>query len=324
MSEIIGRLRERHGELLVLFFILATIIILIAAATGGRFLRLNFLRSMAFQLPMLGLLALAQMGPMLTGGIDLSVISIANLSGIVAALILTSMTGPQAIIVAVVAALLTSLAAGTLNGFIISFIGVSPIIGTLGMMIFLRGVALIVTRGSIIAGFPDNFLYLGNGTIIGVPLPLIIFLGVVALFATIIAKTPYGLSAYMVGSNEVATKFSGVNTRWVLFRTYLTSGFLAGITSFIMITRYNAAQAGTGFSFLLLTVLICVLGGISPEGGVGKVGGLLLAIVILQVISSGFNLMGLSSHLASALWGIILIFALFLNKLIFSGGSRST
>ncbi len=324
MFELIEKLRERHSEILVLFLILATIIIMISAATGGRFLRISFLRSLAFQLPMLGLLALAQMGPMLTGGIDLSVISIANLSGIVAAIALTSLTGPQAIIVAIFAALLTALAAGTLNGFIISFIGVSPIIGTLGMMIFLRGVALIVTRGSIIAGFPQNFLYLGNGTIVGIPLPLIIFLLVVAVFAVIIAKTPYGLSAYMIGSSETATKFSGVNTRWVIFRTYLTSSFLAGITSFIMLTRYNAAKAGTGFSFLLLTVLICVLGGVSPEGGVGKVTGLLLAIVILQVISSGFNLMGLSSHLASALWGVILIFSLFLNKLMFSEGRGST
>lgn len=317
MLETISRFRDKHGEIFVLFMILAVAVLAIGVATGGGLLSMDFLQSMAFQLPMLGLLALAQMGPMLTGGIDLSVISTANLSGIVAALILTSMTGAPAIIIAVLAALLTALGAGVLNGFIIAFIGVSPIIATLGMMIFLRGVALIVTRGSIISGFPESFLYLGDGTLLGIPVPLIIFIGIVAIFATIIVKTPYGLSAYMIGSNETATKFSGVNTTWVKFRTYLTSAFIAGITSFIMITRYNTAQAGTGFSFLLLTVLICVLGGISPEGGVGKVTGLIFAVIILQVISSGFNLMGLSSHLASALWGIILIFALFLNKLIF-------
>lgn len=320
LFEGINRFRRRHGEILVLFLILITIAIMIGVATGGAFLKVGFLRSMAFQLPMLGLLALAQMGPMLTGGIDLSVISIANLSGIVAALVLTSMNGPLAIVVAVVGALVTALAAGLLNGMIIAFVGVSPIIGTLGMMIFLRGVALVVTKGDIIAGFPDSFLYLGNGTIVGIPVPLIIFGIFVAIFAVIITKTPFGVSSYMIGSNETATKFSGVNTKVVLLRTYLTSAFLAGITSFIMITRYNSAQAGTGFSFLLLTVLICVLGGISPEGGIGKVTGLVLAIIILQFISSGFNLMGLSSHLASALWGIILIFALFLNKLIFVKG----
>ncbi|MBS3813523.1 ABC transporter permease [Candidatus Bipolaricaulota bacterium] len=319
----INRLRERHGEILVLFLILVLILIMIGGATGGEFLKIGFLQSMAFQLPMLGLLALAQMGPMLTGGIDLSVISIANLSGIVAAIVLTGMNGPTAILLAVVAAMLTAIAAGSLNGIIISVFGVSPIIGTLGMMIFLRGVALIVTKGDIIAGFPQSFLYLGNGTILGIPVPLIIFGAIIAIFAVIVSKTPYGVSAYMVGSNETATRFSGVNTKWVLFRTYLTSGFLAGITAFIMITRYNSAQAGAGFSYLLLTVLICVLGGISPDGGIGKVTGLFLAIIILQFISSGFNLMGLSSHLASALWGIILIFALFLNKLVLAqSGAR--
>ena len=291
LIEGLQRFRRRHSQILVLILILATITILISAVTGGGLLRLDFLRSMAFQLPMLGLLALAQMGPMLTGGIDLSVISIANLAGIVAALILTSMTGWTAILVAIIGAMLTALAAGMLNGFIIAFVGVSPIIGTLGMMIFLRGVALIVTRGNIISGFPDAILVLGDGTIIGIPIPLIIFIGIVGIFAIIITKTPFGISSYMIGSNETATKFSGVNTRAVLFRTYMTSAFLAGITSFIMITRYNTAQAGTGFSFLLLTVLICVLGGISPEGGVGKVTGLVLSIIILQIVRSVFNLM---------------------------------
>ncbi len=111
----------------------------------------------------------------------------------------------------------------------------------------------------------------------------------------------------MLGSNPVATRFSGIDTRALLFRTYLISGLLSGLAGLVMISRFNAAQADFGVSFLLLTVLISVLGGVDPAGGVGTVLGLGIAVLILQLVATGFNLVGLSAHLANALWGAILL-----------------
>lgn len=314
--KLIKRVEELDSNILVLFAILISVFVLMAFLSGGNILQISTLQSMGFQLPFLGLLAIAQMGPMLTGGIDLSIISISNLSGIVAAMILVELSSGPVIFIAITAALLTALAAGAINATAIAYMGTSPIITTLGSMIFLEGVALVVTKGDIISGFPDAFQAIGNGAVLWIPIPLLIFLLVAIVFGIIIERTPYGISTYMVGSNETATRYSGINTKKVLFRTYLTTGFIAGISSLIMISRFNTAQSGTGFSFLLLTVLICVLGGISPNGGVGKITGLVIAVLVLQVISSGFNLIGLSSYLAEAVWGITLILAIFLNNTI--------
>lgn len=314
--KLLKRVEELDSNILVLFAILISVFVLMAFLSGGNILQISTLQSMGFQLPFLGLLAIAQMGPMLTGGIDLSIISISNLSGIVAAMILVELSSGPVIFIAIAAALLTALAAGAINATAIAYMGTSPIITTLGSMIFLEGVALVVTKGDIISGFPDAFQAIGNGAVFWIPIPFLIFLFLAIVFGIIIERTPYGISTYMVGSNETATRYSGINTKKVLFRTYLTTGFIAGISSLIMISRFNTAQSGTGFSFLLLTVLICVLGGISPNGGVGKITGLVIAVLVLQVISSGFNLIGLSSYLAEAVWGITLILAIFLNNTI--------
>ena len=119
----------------------------------------------------------------------------------------------------------------------------------------------------------------------------------------------------MIGSNIKATDFSGIEVKKVLVKVYILSGILCGIAALIMISRFNSARAGYGSSYLLVTVLASVLGGINPDGGFGKVAGLVIALVVLQVISSGLNLLGMSAHLAIALWGGILIFVISLSVL---------
>lgn len=306
--------KARDPQILILIFILIFISIFFGVLTGGRILTVQSLQAIAFQLPLLGLLTLAQMTPMLTGGIDLSVVSTANLAGIIIAISMTQLGLSP--LLAIILGLALSLGLGALKGFLVAFISIPAIIATLGMMIFIRGVALVITKGYVIAGFPSGFLFLGDGTILGVPLPFIIFLVSAIVLYILLNRTRFGIELYLLGSNPTATLFSGVNNRWVTFRVYLLSSFLAGIASIVMTARFNAAQADYGESYLLLTVLACVLGGVNPSGGFGRVSGLVLSTVILQVVATGFNLLRLSSHLASALWGIILILAIVTNRLI--------
>ena len=119
----------------------------------------------------------------------------------------------------------------------------------------------------------------------------------------------------MMGSNEKATLFSGIDIRRVILKIYTLSGLLCGVAAIIMISRFNSAKAGYASSYLLVTILAAVLGGVDPFGGFGKMMGLILALLILQVLSSGLNLLGMSAHLTIALWGGILIFVLFVNLL---------
>lgn len=316
LSDKLSHFRSKHAEIMILSLVLANLLVLMAVLTGGKFLQLHVFETMAFQMPLLGILTLAQLIPMLTGGVDLSIISTTNLCGIIVALILTRLDAWYTTPLAILAGIIISLLVGILNGSIIAFLEVSPIIATLGTMIFIKGIALAITEGYVIAGFPEEFLFIGGGSLLGIPTPFIIFVLFVALTAIILYRTSFGISVYMLGSNPVATSFSGINNKSVLFKTYLISGFLSGIASLIMISRFNAAQADYGASYLLLTVLICVLGGINPAGGSGEVIGLVIAIAILQIVASGFNLLGFSSHLANALWGIILIVVIIFNRFL--------
>ncbi len=310
--------RVKINQASILGVISTTLIILIAIFTHGKLFEAKSLQAIAFQLPLLGLLSLAQMAPMITGGIDLSIVSIANLSGIITALIITHMKVWYGTYVAIFAGLSTSLIMGMLNGILVGYIGIPAIIATLGTMIFLEGISLAITKGYVIAGFSDQFLFIGNGTIFYIPMPFIIFLGVMIFLIILLEKTRYGLSLYMMGSNPISTLFSGVNNKAILFKTHLLSAFFAGIAGMVMISRFNAAQANYGESYLLLTVLACMLGGVNPSGGSGKVLGLFVAVVVLQVVATGFNLLGFSSYLASSLWGGILIFVIIVNRILVS------
>lgn len=281
---------------------------------------------MASQLPELGILTLAMMLPMLTSGINLSIIASANLSGIVMAMILTQMVPPDSTLsggiwitfLAILAGLAVGAITGMLNGFLIAIVEISPILATLGTMIMLGGISVVITEGYVISGFPQTLLAIGNKSTFGVPNPMIIFLLCAGITAVILNRTPLGTRIYMIGTNPVACFYSGVDNKKVLFKTYILSGIFSGVAAIIMISRFNSAKADYGESYLLQTVLAAVLGGVSAAGGFGKVGGLIISLIIMQMISSGLNLLGVSNFLTIALWGIILIlvmiFKYFLEK----------
>jgi simple sugar transport system permease protein len=305
----------------ILLIALAAVTVLMSAFNGIDFLSFRNLKSMAFQMPELGILTLAMMIAMLTSGINLSIIATANLSGIVMALILTQAFpegSPLAgsiwvTFLAILAGLIVGAIVGLLNGFLIAVVDISPILATLGTMIMLRGISVVITKGYVISGFSQSMQAIGNKAFMGIPNPMIIFLICAGVMAVILNRTPLGTRIYMMGSNPTACYYAGVNNRKVLFKTYIISGIYAGVAALIMISRFNSAKADYGESYLLQTVLAAVLGGISAAGGFGKVSGLIISLVIMQMISSGLNLLGVSNFLTIAIWGIILIFVMVLK-----------
>jgi len=306
---------KKYSENLVLLAIVAGVILLMWLLNGSDFMNLGNFQSMASQLPELGILSIAMMITMLTAGINLSIIATANLSGIVMAMILTQTippenTGPGGIglvLLAIVAGLITSALIGLLNGYLVAYLEISPILATLGTMSLVSGLAVGITKGYVISGMPQAMLSIGSGSFLGIPLPMWIFIAGVLILSVILRQTPLGTRIYMLGSNPTACFYSGVNNLQVLMRTYLISGLYSGLAAIIMIARFNSAKADYGESYLLLTVLVSVLGGVSAAGGFGRVSGLVLALIILQVISSGLNLMGVNTFLTLALWGSVLI-----------------
>ncbi len=314
---------KKFSDILILVSIAVLAVIVITILNPGRFLTLGNLQSMAFQLPELGLLSLAMMITMLSGGINLAIIAAANLSGIITALILIHFTTPGigswttagVIILAILAGLGVSILIGLLNGLLIAQIGVSPILATLGTMTLLNGLNIVITRGYAISGFPKAFAFIGNGVIFGIPFCLIVFVACALLMSLLLNRMVLGFNIYMLGSNWVATLFSGVNNKLVLIKTYLISGILSWVTSLIMVSRFNSAKAGYGQSYLLITILASVLGGVSVSGGFGKVSGLFISLVILQIISNGLNLRGISAFFILSTWGLIIILVMAANFL---------
>jgi len=285
-----------------------------AMTIGDRFFSVNTLQSMAFQMPELGILSLAMMLALLSGGLNLSIIATANLTGLTIAFLLTRyIPGTEGLawigvqMAALAAGFVVAALVGLINGFVIAYLGVSPILATLGTMTLCKGLAIGLTRGNVISGFPDPIVFIGNGTVFGVPFALIVLALCALPVAIMLNATPFGAKVYMIGSNEKATRFSGVDTRAILLKLYVLSSLLAGVAAVVMLARFNSANAAYGESYLLITILAAVLGGVDPFGGFGKVGGLMLALVILQVISSAFNLLNLSQFLTLAIWGGILI-----------------
>ncbi|MBD8163663.1 ABC transporter permease [Erwinia persicina] len=287
---------------------LVAVLVLFSLTLGGRFFSVGNFQSIASQLPVLGLLALGMGVTMLTGGINLSIIASANAcSLLMAALIVAHPDQPQWIALALLAGLALAVVIGVVNGVLIAVIGVSPILATLGTMTLIAGLNILLSDGAVISGFPPLIQMLGNGDVAGVPLSLLLFLAVAALMWLLLERTTLGRTILLLGSNEKATRFSGVNTTRVTIVVYILSALMSWGAALLMMSMFNSAKAGYGESWLLVTILASVLGGINPDGGFGRIPGLILALIVLQMLESGLNLLGVSSYLTMALWGGVLI-----------------
>ena len=309
-AKVINRVDPVDRRLLIL---LAALVLVFGLLLGDRLFDATSFRSMAFQLPELGILSIAMMVALLSGGLDLSIIATANLVALTVAFIFSFVPAEPGVawalwqLLALATGLALALVIGAVNGVIIAYLGVSPIMATLGAMMVIKGISIGVTRGGILSGFPEPILFIGNGTAFGIPVVMLIFVAVAFVMSIVLRSTRFGQTLNMLGSNEAATRYSGIDTRRTIVSTYMISSLLAAIAGVVMMSRFNSANASYGESYLLVTILAAVLGGVSPSGGFGKMGGLVLALVILQLISTCFNLLNFSQFLTLAIWGGILI-----------------
>jgi simple sugar transport system permease protein len=277
---------------------------------------------MAFQFPELALLSLAMMLSMVAGGIDLSIVSAANLAGVIAAMTMARLSaahGPAgtawlAASAGVIAATLTGLACGLTNGLLVALVGVPPILATLGTLQLFMGCALVLTGGQAVTGLPEMLQWIGSGTALGLPVPFWIFLIGAGGIAVLTNATVFGVEARLIGTNRVAAWFSGVPVRSVLVRTYVATGVIASLTGVLMVVRANSAKADYGSSYLLESILVAVLGGVSPAGGSGRVLGVGIAVIALQLLSSGFGMMHLTSYATELAWGGFLLLVMVVNR----------
>jgi simple sugar transport system permease protein len=312
---------SKDGNLTRLVVMMVLVFMTMSLLKPNLFPTIDSLLSMAFQFPEFGILAIAMMICMVTGGIDLSIIGIANLSSILAAVTMVKFIPEGAgagqilivILLAVAIAVLTGLACGLLNGIAISAFGIPPILTTLGSMQLFTGLGIIITKGKAIYGFPLEFTILGAGSVLYVPIPLILFGIIIATFSILLKKTSYGLKLYMMGTNPTASTYSGINNLKITIQTYMYSGALAAIAGLLIASRTNSANADYGSSYTLQALLVAILGGVNPNGGFGKVAGVVVAVLTLQFLSTGFNMLHISNFFKDFIWGAVLIIVMITN-----------
>ena len=304
-----------------LLIILVALVLLMAALNPSRFFAVGNVISMAYQIPIIAFLSLGIMVSMLTGGINLAIISTTNVTGIITIFLLKAMAGTAATsdapLLASSVALLGGLAAavgiGALCGVLVAYLEIPAFLVTLGVGTLLNGVNIVITKGYTISGFPQFILDIGNGLVLGIPLPFILFIIVSIFLSFLLSRTVFGVSLYLVGSNPIAARFSNINIRSIYIRQYILSSVFAALTSFVMMGQLNSVKANYADSYLLVAILACFLGGVDPFGGFGKTGGMVIAIIILQLVSTGVNLLRLDPFLTQAMWGFIIIILLATN-----------
>lgn len=320
-------MKKKISKEWVLLTIFAMIFTILAIMSPGKFLTGNNLRSMCFQVPEFGLFALAMMVTILTGGINLSVITSGTLGGVLGALVLSTlwangMNAIMSIALAVLTVLGISTLCGFINGCVVSYVGTAAMMTTLGTSTLFEGIGLLISKGNSISKFPTEFYWFGNKTLLGIPVPMVLFVAAAGLVYVLLERTPWGLNVYMVGSNSKTARYSGVDVRKTTMLTYVLSGFLSGIAMVIMMSRYNSARIDYGSSYLMQTVAAAVLGGTLITGGYGKVVGVVIAVMTLQCISSGLNIFGMDTSLSSMITGGVLIGVLTLHFVNSQRGER--
>jgi len=295
--------------------------IFMAVFQFDRFYTVISFQTMGAQFPEFGLMALGVMLCMITGGIDLSVVGVANFTSITAAFLLREMAAANGvlpaygIVVAMIAGIIVGAVCGAFNGFLISKIKIPPILATLGTFELFTGIAIVLTRGRAVSDLPIEYAQTMAGRLFGViPMQLISFIVVALVLFFLLARTTFGTKIYMLGTNRNAAMFSGLKTDRLLIKTYMLSGMCAAMGGLTMLANYNSARADYGLVYTLQCVLIVVLGGVNPTGGKGRLGGVILAICVLQMLSSGLNrIPEINSFLIPLIWGGVLVLVMVLN-----------
>ncbi len=294
------------------------IVLLATVASDGLFIDLDNLQSMGGQVSELGILSIAVMLAMISGngGIDLSVVALANLAGVVAGLLVPHLFSPDdaplAFTLAFTAiALLTGALGGLVNGLLIARARMTPILATLGTQLLYAGLAVGFTNGSAVRiGYVEALSAIGNETLAGVPIPFLIFAAIVFLVGVVLRHSPFGIRLFLMGTNPKAARYAGIPESRMLIVTYTVCGILAAIAGIIIASRTSSAKWDFGSSYLMIAILTVVMAGVKPEGGYGRALCLFFSAITLQVMSSTFNLIGISSFFRDLALGAMLLISL--------------
>ncbi|MCF7481766.1 ABC transporter permease [Vibrio sp. J1-1] len=282
------------------------------------FLSVANLMNVLTQMASIGLLALGVTIIIITRGIDLSSGSVLAVAAVVSASMAQTIDWSMRmypampelpIIVPIIAALAVGALCGYINGALIAYTGIPPFIATLGMMIVARGAALLYSDGRPVSSLIDSYQWIGQGSVLGIPVPVLIFAFMAFVSYVLLNYTRFGKYAYAIGGNETAAYVSGINVKRYKILVYTYAGLLAGISALILAARINSGQPGLGVMYELDAIAAATVGGVSHAGGIGTIQGTIIGTMIMGVLQNGLDLLNVSAYWQQVVKGLVIIFA---------------
>lgn len=295
------------------FFILVIEFVIFSLASKS-FLTLGNILSVGRQMSFTGIAAIGMTLVMLTGGIDISVGSMLAMAGVLCAKLSADVGLP--LWIAVVITLLIGALFGLINGAAVTRLHIPALIATLATQTILKGIAYLLTNAVPVKNLSATYKFLGQGYVFGViPVPLIITVALYVLAWWYLDKTYLGRRVYLSGGNEEAARLSGINTKWTITGTYVFSGVFAAIAGVLMAARLGSGQPSVGSGFEMDVITATVLGGISVNGGKGKVVNVFVGACIMGVLANGMTMLNINQYLQWIINGLVLLFAVTMSNL---------
>lgn len=261
-----------------------------------------------------GLIAFALALVIVSGEIDLSVAAILALSSTLMGFAMSHGAGtPELVLIG----LATGLACGAVNGVLVSGLGLPSIVVTIGTMSLFRGIAFIILGDKAYTGYPADFAWFGQGYVWWViSFELVLFVAMAVLFAVLLHATSFGRTVYAIGNNAVAARFSGIRVERVKFILFLLSGLMSGLAAVCLTSRLGSTRPSIATGWELEAVTMAVLGGINILGGSGRIGGVVLAALIMGMVTFGFGLLNVPGIVMSIFVGLLLILVIALPVMV--------
>jgi ribose transport system permease protein len=302
-------INARESAIFLVFLVFCVVLGIISP----NFLSMRNITNVVRQFSMITIVAVGMTFVIITGGIDLSVGGIVAFSGVSTAWLLVAQQFPIGL--AIIMGLILGLLAGYTNALLIVKVKLPPFIATLGMMQVSRGLVLALTKGYPIQPFPAGFLFIGQGTIGIIPVPILIMICVVITAHIFLSKTTTGRYIYYVGSNPTAAKLSGINVNRILSLVYVLAGCMSGLAAVILVARLSSAQSSIALGWELDAIAAVVIGGASLAGGEGSILGTLIGAAMMGVIRNALILLHVSVYWQSVVIGLVIIAAVTIDRI---------
>lgn len=301
----------RSTECVLLLFIV--LFCIAVSLRTPNFLTAYNIRTVARQISFTGIVALGQTLVLLTGGIDLSVSSMAGFNGILASkLMVEAGINPY---VAILMGILSGAIIGLFSGLLVTKIKMIPFIATLAIQCIFYGAILVITEGFTISGIPQSITWLGQGKLGIIPIPTLIFLILALILGFLLNETAYGRHIYAIGGNEAAAKLLGIRVDTIKASVYVVCGALSSFAGILLCLRYGSGQPTVGQTWVNPSISAGVLGGVSMTGGKGTILGAVLGATLMGILSNAIVLLDISAYWEQVITGIVMLIAVMVDLL---------